>query len=92
MRAKKDETIKEGEEINKLNTQFKIERDQLEEIKLKKIRDLKEAYDKTIELKHKNQLAQEAMEEEEDEEIRIYAAAKRKMATLKRDKELEIRK
>lgn len=75
-----------------LNAQLRIEKEKLEEIRLKKIRDLKETYDKTIDLKRKNELAQEIYEEEENEEIRVYAAAKRKMATLKREKEIEIRK
>lgn len=75
-----------------LNAQLRIEKEKLEEIRLKKIRELKETYDKTIDLKRKNELAQEIYEEEENEEIRVYAAAKRKMATLKREKEIEIRK
>ncbi len=59
---------------------------------MKKIRDLKETYDKALELKRKNEIAQEIFEEEENDEIRTYAAAKRKMATMKREKELELRK
>ena len=75
-----------------MNAQLQIERQQLDEIRLKKIRDLKENYAKTLELKRKNEIAQEIFEEEENEEIRTYAAAKRKMATMKRDRELELRK
>jgi hypothetical protein len=75
-----------------LNAQLQIERQQLEEIRMKKIRDLKETYDKALELKRKNEIAQEIFEEEENDEIRTYAAAKRKMATMKREKELELRK
>ncbi len=75
-----------------MNAQLQIERQQLEEIRMKKIRDLKETYDKALELKRKNEIAQEIFEEEENDEIRTYAAAKRKMATMKREKELELRK
>jgi len=75
-----------------LNAQLQIERQQLEEIRMKKIRDLKETYDKALELKRKNEIAQEIFEEEENDEIRTYAAAKRKMATMKREKELELRR
>jgi hypothetical protein len=92
LKLQKDEVIKEGELLEKLNAQLDIERDQLEQIRLKKIRDLKETYDKTAEFKRKTQLAQEILEEEENEEIRTYAAAKRKMATLKREKEVQLRK
>lgn len=91
MNVQKEEVAKEGQVIEKLNHQYRLEREQLEEIRHKKIKDLKETYDKTVELKRKNQLAQEALEEEENEEIRVYAAAKRKMATIKREKELELR-
>lgn len=92
LKLQKDEVVKEGELLEKLNAQLDIERDQLEQIRLKKIRDLKETYDKTAEFKRKTQLAQEILEEEENEEIRTYAAAKRKMATLKREKEVQLRK
>jgi len=91
-KLQKDEALKEGELLEKLNAQLDVEREQLEQIRLKKIRDLKETYDKTLEFKRKTQLAQEILEEEENEEIRTYAAAKRKMATLKREKETQLRK
>lgn len=91
-RAEKQEAVKEGEEIMKLNVQLQVEREKLAEIRMKKIQDLKETYDKTLELKRKNEIAQEIYEEEENEEIRTYAAAKRKMATMKREREIELRK
>jgi len=72
--------------------QYDNEREQQEADRLKKVKELKETYDKALENKKKIHEAEKLMDEEENEELRIYATAKKKMAVLKRKKEDEIEK
>ena len=73
-----------------MQEQLRYEEEQLEKIRLQKIRNLKETYDKALENKMKVREAERIMDEEENEDIRVYAAAKKKMAVLKREREDEI--
>ncbi len=84
------EVWRDKETIDQLNEQYLAEKEQLAEIRQKKARDLKEEYDRTLENKVRNREAEQIMDEEENEEIRVYADAKKKMAILKRQKELAI--
>lgn len=59
----------------------------MEQIRLKKIRELKQTYDYVLENRKRMQQAENIMDEEENEEIRVYAAAKKKMSNLKHQKE-----
>jgi hypothetical protein len=81
---------KESDELDKLTQQFYYEQDQLHEIQKNKQKELKQLYDKTIENKMKIAEAEKLMDEEENEEIRMYAAAKQKMAKMKWNREMEI--
>ena len=82
--------LKESDELDKLTQQFYYEQDQLQEIQKNKQKELKQLYDKTIENKMKMAEAEKLMDEEENEEIRMYAAAKQKMAKMKWNREMEI--
>jgi hypothetical protein len=62
----------------------------LHEIQKNKQKELKQLHDKTIENKMKIAEAEKLMDEEENEEIRMYAAAKQKMAKMKWNREMEI--
>lgn len=86
----KNEYLQEGEMLRKLNEQFAYEREQLEQIQAIKAKELKQTYDKAIENRAKMFEAEKIMDEEENEEIRIYASAKRKMIKMRREKEIEI--
>lgn len=78
---------KDAEALRQLNEEYQNERDQLETIRLKKMRELKETYENALSNKRKMQEAEKLLDEEENEEIRIYAAAKKKMAIIKHQKE-----
>jgi hypothetical protein len=80
---------KESDELDKLTQQFYYEQDQLHEIQKNKQKELKQLHDKTIENKMKIAEAEKLMDEEENEEIRMYAAAKQKMAKMKWNREME---
>ena len=90
MNKEKMDKQKESEELEKLTQQFYYEQDQLHEIQKKKQHELKQLYDKTIENKMKMAEAEKLMDEEENEEIRLYAAAKQKMAKMRWNREMEI--
>ncbi len=59
----------------------------LDEHERQRIRELKKIYDRTIETKKILNEAEKAMNEEENDDIRAYAAAKHKMAYMRREKE-----
>ncbi|CAF1561345.1 unnamed protein product [Didymodactylos carnosus] len=84
--------IQEGEEYRRLAEQYAHE--QMELSKFRKITqsDVRSMYDKTLENKQKVKEMEKQMDDEEDEELRIYAAAKKKIARLRREKEIEAHK
>ena len=84
------EKEKDKELLQQLTDQYNYEQEQLEEIQVARTREIKQAYDRTIENKQRMKEAQAMMDEEENEEIRVYAAAKKKMAKMRRDKETEM--
>ena len=86
------ETQLEAEELRKLNDQYLYEREQLEIIRRKKAKELKEIYDHSLDTKKKMKEAEQIMDEEENDEIRVYANAKKKMAIIRRQKENELAK
>lgn len=86
----KEETIRESEALCQLNDQYLYEKEQLENIRRKKVRELKDTYDHALESKKKMKAAEQIMDEEENDEIRVYANAKKKMAILRRQKENEL--
>lgn len=88
----REEVIRDGEHLSRLNEQFLVEKDKLSSIQKKKQVDLRQEYDKTLENKFRNREAEQIIDEEENEEIRVYANAKKKMAIMKRQKELAMMK
>jgi len=88
----REETQKEAEALKQLNDQYMYEREQLERIRRTKAKELKETYDQTLETKKKMREAEQIMDEEENDEIRVYANAKKKMAIIRRQKETEMAK
>ena len=87
-----EEKIADKKKIEELNAQYIFEQEKLDEMRRLKVKELKETYDKALENRHKMLEAEKLIDEEENEELRIYANAKKKMAILKRQKEDEIRK
>lgn len=88
----KEEVLHEGEIIAQLNEQYRFEKEQLQKIRKQQQKDLRGEYDRTLENKLRNQEAAAIIDEEENDEIRVYANAKKKMAIMKRQKELAILK
>jgi hypothetical protein len=88
----REETQKEAEALQQLNDQYMYEKEQLESIRRKKVKDLKETYDQALDTKKKMREAEQIMDEEENDEIRVYANAKKKMAIIRRQKENEMMK
>ncbi len=86
------EVARDSENIARLNEQFLSEKEKLAGIHRKKQVDLRDEYDRTLENKLRNKEAEQIIDEEENEEIRVYANAKKKMAIMKRQKELAILK
>lgn len=92
MENKKELKTLEKKTLEELNAQYVFEQEKLDEIRKKKVKELKETYDKALENRHKMLEAERLLDEEENEELRIYAAAKKKMAILRRQKEDQILK
>ena len=84
-----EEKKRDAEEIRLLQERIQFENEQLEQLRLQKVRNLKETYKKAMENKKKIKEAEACMDEEENEDIRIYADAKKKMAIMKREREDE---
>ncbi len=90
--SERAEVARDSENIARLNEQFLLEKEKLAGIHRKKQVDLRDEYDRTLENKLRNKEAEQIIDEEENEEIRVYANAKKKMAIMKRQKELAILK
>lgn len=90
MRQQKDEKSKDAEMLKELHEKNQLEMEQLEQIRLRKMRELKDTYDRMLENKNKLKQVEALMDEEENEEIRVYAAAKKKMAIMRNEKEKEV--
>ena len=87
MKEMRDEKMREAEALDEENERIRQEDEQLEQIRIQKSKLLKETYDKIMENKQKMREAEAIMDEEENDEIRVYAAAKKKMAHIKHDRE-----
>lgn len=88
----REEVMRDKETIDQLNEQYLAEKKQLANLRKKKMGDLKDEYDKVLENKIRNKEAEQIIDEEENEEIRTYANAKKKMAIMKRQKDLAMMK
>ncbi len=89
LKLKEQERL-ENEALKKLNEQHRFEKEMLDEHEKQRIRELKKIYDRTIETKKILNEAEKAMNEDENDDIRAYAAAKHKMALLRRQKENQL--
>jgi hypothetical protein len=92
IRETRDEKLREAEMLQEMNEKIQIENEQLEQIRRRKVKELKATYDRTLENRQKMREAEAIMDEEENDEIRVYAAAKKKMAQIKHEREREILK
>lgn len=84
----REEVVRDAETIARLNEQFRAEKEQLEMIRKQKQHDLRDEYDHVLVNKLRNKEAEQIIDEEENDEIRVYANAKKKMAIMKRQKDL----
>lgn len=80
----------EGEELQKLAIQYHVEKDRLENIRKAEKKQLLDENLQQIANKKTIKQLQNQQEDEEDEECRIFAAAKRKMMKLRAEKEKQI--
>lgn len=84
----REEVHRDAETIARLNEQFRAEKEQLTMLRKKKQVELRDENDHVLDNKLRNREAEQIIDEEENDEIRVYAGAKRKMAIMKRQKEL----
>lgn len=80
----------EGEELRRLAAHYELEKKRLEEIRQEESKQLMIDNKRQIADTKKINEIKAAQEEEEDEECRIFAAAKRKMMKMRAEKEKEI--
>ncbi|CAF2716727.1 unnamed protein product [Rotaria sp. Silwood2] len=85
----KEKDLQEGDEYRRLAEQYSLEQLELERFKKLTQKDTKNMYDKVLDDKQKVKQIEQQMDEEEDEELRIYAEAKKKIARLRREKEIQ---
>ncbi|CAF3177893.1 unnamed protein product [Rotaria socialis] len=85
----KQQDLKEGDEYRRLAEQYSLEQFELDRFKKLTQKDVKSMYDKALEDKRTVKQMEEALDEEEDDELRVYAEAKKKMARLRREKEVQ---
>ncbi|XP_053373557.1 cilia- and flagella- associated protein 210-like [Mercenaria mercenaria] len=85
-KARMEDNI-EGEELQKLGLQNKLEKERLEMIRRDEKQQLMDDNRKQIGERAALKKLQENQEDEEDEECRVFAAAKRKMMKLRAEKE-----
>jgi hypothetical protein len=81
---------KEGKMVDEMTKEYQDELDYLDKIRQSQKKELKETYDKSLEIKMKLKHAEQMIDEEENDEIRAYAKAKVKMARMRRGKEEEL--
>ncbi|CAF0796131.1 unnamed protein product [Rotaria sp. Silwood1] len=79
----------EGDEYRRLAEQYALEQLELEHFKKVTQKDTKNMYDKVLDDKQKIKQMEQQIDEEEDDELRVYAEAKKKIARLRREKELQ---
>lgn len=87
---RKIEELVEGEELQKLALQNKLEKERLEEIRRDEKNQLMNDNRQQIQERDALRKLQENQEDEEDEECRVFAAAKRKMMRLRAEKEKQM--
>jgi hypothetical protein len=92
MNKSKEEKCHEAEQLRQLAVELKEEQARQNNLRHQKVKELKELYDKSLDAKARVRMAEMLLDEEENDEIRTYAAAKKKMAILKREKENQILK
>ncbi|UJR22836.1 hypothetical protein I4U23_025866 [Adineta vaga] len=85
----KQQDRQEGGAYQNLAEQYAREQMELERYRKLTQKDVKKMYDKALEDKHKIKQIEQQMDEEEDEELRTYAEAKKKIARIRREKEIQ---
>lgn len=85
-----EEDKKEGEEVKKLAKLHEWEQQKLDEVRREEKRKIMEAHKEHISNKDAIHALDVQQEEEEDEEIRMFANAKKKMLKLRKQKEMEL--
>ncbi|CAF3726847.1 unnamed protein product [Rotaria sp. Silwood1] len=85
----KQKNQQEGEEYRRLAEHYAFEQMEIERFRKLTQKDVKTMYDKALEDKYKVKQMEQQIDSEEDEELRIYAEAKKKIARIRREKELQ---
>ncbi|KAL8587022.1 hypothetical protein ACOMHN_023412 [Nucella lapillus] len=88
--ACKREDVHEGEELKKLSVAYQRETERLENIRREERLQMMRDNQQQIQDVQKMKQLKDVQEEEDNEECRIFAAAKRKMMRLRAEKEKEI--
>ena len=82
----------EGESLKKLASHYLMEKEELENIRMAEKKQFMQDNMKQIADRKKMELINMTKEEEEDEESRVFTAAKRKMMKLRSEKEKSLHK
>ncbi|CAF1194855.1 unnamed protein product, partial [Adineta ricciae] len=85
----KQQDRQEGEAYRNLAEQYAREQMELEHYRKLTQKDVKHMYDKAVDDKRKVKQMEQQMDEDEDDELRIYAEAKKKIARIRREKEIQ---
>ncbi|CAF3190640.1 unnamed protein product [Rotaria sp. Silwood2] len=85
----KQKNQQEGEEYRHLAEQYAFEQMEIERFRKLTQKDVKNMYDKALDDKYKVKQMEQEMDEEEDDELRIYAEAKKKIGRIRREKEIQ---
>ncbi|CAF3177590.1 unnamed protein product [Rotaria socialis] len=85
----KQRDLQEGEEYRRLAEQYALEQMEIERFRKLTQHDVKNMYDQALDDKFKVRQMEKQLDEEEDDELRIYADAKKNIARLRRQKEFQ---
>ncbi|CAF1246249.1 unnamed protein product [Rotaria magnacalcarata] len=85
----KQKDLQEGEEYRRLGEQYAHEQMEIERFRKLTQHDVKNMYDQALDDKFKVRQMEKQLDEEEDDELRIYADAKKHIARLRRQKEFQ---
>lgn len=86
----RDEDFKEGDELKKQLHHYNAERARIEEIRRREKEEIMHSHLQSVANRDLIRESERQMEDEEEEEIRIFAAAKKKMTKLKKAREGEL--
>lgn len=90
--AEREANLKEQERLRQLHKLYEMEQEKLKQVKKATQQETKRTYNRCVENKNIFRALDKEREEEENEEIRVFAESKRKLNKMRFDREMKIRK